>query len=294
MGAFTSDWLALREPADAGARSVRLVRRLNDRLAGLDVIRALDLGTGTGANVRFLRDYLLPRQQWLLVDGDSRLLEEAAVQCQPADVQRVDLEVELQSGEPGIFAGRHLVAASALLDLVSARWLHAMAAKCRRAGAAVLFALTYDGEMRCAPIAPGDAMIRDLVNQHQRTDKGFGPALGPAAAQEAAEAFAALGYHVETQRTPWVLTEMSDGTGSSAAHSIELQRRLINGWAAAAAEVAAHRSEEIEGWRRARLAHVEAHRSELIVGHVDLVAWLPRQVIGASNDPPIAGDDSVR
>ena len=40
---------------------------------------------------------------------------------------------------------------------------------------------------------PTDAEIVAAVNVHQRTDKGFGPALGPAAAQAAVEQFERLG-----------------------------------------------------------------------------------------------------
>jgi hypothetical protein len=276
MGTFTSDWLDLREPADTIARSVRLVRRLDERLAEHGVIRALDLGTGTGANVRFLRNHLSQRQDWLLVDGDLQLLEEARVRCSPVEVRQLDLQAELASEAPGVFADQHLVTASALLDLVSERWLRALASKCRAAGAAVLFALTYDGEIRCTPPEPVDEETRELVNGHQRTDKGFGPALGPDAAHAAIEAFSALGYHVEVEQTPWVLPGPSDSDLGLPARSLELQRQLINGWAAAASEMAPHRPEQIDTWRMTRLAHVSTGGSQLIVGHVDLVAWLPR------------------
>ncbi len=55
-----------------------------------------------------------------------------------------------------IFDGRALVTASALLDLVSERWLRALAARCAGHGAAVLFALSYDGRIVCSPEDPDD------------------------------------------------------------------------------------------------------------------------------------------
>ena len=54
MGTFDPDWLALREPADVAARSARLTRLVGEALQGRAVLRALDLATGTGANVRYL------------------------------------------------------------------------------------------------------------------------------------------------------------------------------------------------------------------------------------------------
>src|SRR5260221_693568 len=97
--------------------------------------------------------------------------------------------------------GRALVTASALLDLVSEEWMGPLAARCAAAGASVLFALTYDGRIVCTPEDPEDAAIVALVNEHQRTDKGFGPALGPAATDAAERVFAQAGYRVQRARS---------------------------------------------------------------------------------------------
>ena len=85
-----------------------------------------------------------------------------------------------------------LVTCSALLDLVSESWLRGVAGRCRDSGAIVMFALTYDGQMSCKPADSEDAHVRLLVNRHQLTDKGFGPALGPAALDTAETIFAEL------------------------------------------------------------------------------------------------------
>jgi hypothetical protein len=117
-------------------------------------------------------------------------------------------------------------------------------------------------------------LIRGLVNRHQQTDKGFGPALGPAAAGAAERCFAGLGYRVECESSPWVLRP--DARNPAARYAAaELQRQLIQGWAEAASENAPDRLASIEAWRARRLAHVDANRSHLIVGHTDLAAWLP-------------------
>jgi hypothetical protein len=165
-----------------------------------------------------------------------------------------------------LFKGRALVTASALLDLVSDAWLEALVSRCFEAGAAVLFALTYNGRIDYAPAEPEDDWIRDLVNQHQRMDKGLGPAAGPTATMRAAELLAAAGYHVEREASDWVLTSRESRT---------LQRELIDGWAKAAIEAAPEEVAVIDDWRKRRLAHVDAGDSQLIVGHKDLGAWLP-------------------
>ncbi len=259
MGDFNAEWLALREPIDAASRSTRLTRAVAAALPRYRSIDILDLGAGTGANVRFLAGKLPLPQRWLLIDRDQRLLNHASAwpsQC--LDLRRAVLDAAL-------FDGRALVTASALLDLVSDAWLQALVARCRETGAAVLFALTYDGRIDFAPAEPEDDAIRELVNQHQRTDKGFGPAAGPTAAARAGELLTAAGYHVEREASDWVLSPESSA----------LQRQLIGGWAAAASAVSPDRSRVIADWSARRMAHVDAGRSQAIVGHKDLAAWLP-------------------
>ena len=55
MGGFSADWLALREPSDARARSAALTAAVLDRLGGGTEVRILDLAAGTGANVQIPR-----------------------------------------------------------------------------------------------------------------------------------------------------------------------------------------------------------------------------------------------
>ncbi len=52
MSGFSADWLALRAGADARARDTGLAERLKSHFAGRSALRVLDLGTGTGANLR--------------------------------------------------------------------------------------------------------------------------------------------------------------------------------------------------------------------------------------------------
>jgi hypothetical protein len=163
-----------------------------------------------------------------------------------------------------VLTGRDLVTASALLDLVSEDWLHVVTQACRDHGTAVLFALSYDGRIVCSPPEPEDDRVRNLVNRHQRTDKGFGPALGPAAAACVAGQLEALGYDVRREPSDWVLGP----------HEDELQRQLIEGWADAAVAVAPIDAAVIATWRIQRLAHVAEGRSRLVVGHEDVGAFI--------------------
>ncbi|MBM3779451.1 MAG: class I SAM-dependent methyltransferase [Acidimicrobiia bacterium] len=280
-------WLALREAADAEARSSHLTTLVAGHLATVSgAIRVTDLATGAGSNLRHLIPHLPPRQRWLAVDRRATLLEAlvertvtwassrklwAVVRGNRLEIRGAPLECVVEPyardlasvDDDALFAGCHLVTASALLDLVSESWLKGLSARCSEVGAAVLFTLSYDGRTTCAPAEPDDALVLDLFNQHQRTDKGLGgPAAGPAAAGAAARIFVAAGYQVETAPSDWVLGP--DAT--------DMQTYLIDGWTAAATDAAPGHRERIAAWRAVRLSHVSAGRSHVVVGHTDLAA----------------------
>lgn len=284
-----STWLQLREPVDASARSESLTRTIVDALAHRETVQVLDLATGTGSNLRYLAPRLQGRQRWLVIDRDSTLLallpelmsswgtdrryhvdtisgSECVIRNEQLECQVESRSLDLNSLDAvDIFAGRHLVTASALLDLVSERWLITLAARCREVGAAALFAMTYNGWSSCSPAEPEDEMIRELLNRHQKTDKGLGgSAAGPDAASCAARCFADSDYRVWTEPSDWTL--------GSPEH--ELQRRLIDGWARAATELAPDNASGIAQWRARRIGHVDAGRSRIVVGHFDVAATL--------------------
>ena len=286
MDESLSDWLAVREPADLTARSATLVERVRHALASTDTVRGLDLCTGTGSNLRYLIDRLPGRQTWLAADRDARLLEELPTKLKTwADAHGYSMRTEgqvssLRGGrcecdvetramdlnrlDAGLFEGRNLVTASALLDLVSESWLRLLATRCREAGATALFTLTYDGRSSCDPVEPEDDMVRELMNMHQKTDKGLGGrAEGPDAWSVAERVFTEAGYRVECAPSNW-----SIGPPERA-----FQRMLIEGWARAAVEIAPERADTIADWLRRRLEHLEAGRSRIVVNHVDMVAW---------------------
>jgi len=291
MAESLSHWLGLREPADTAARSGVLTRTIAGAVPASEPVCVLDLATGTGSNIRYLMDRLPGRQRWLAVDRDAALLADLRERmsswgaargynvrtgAERCIIRGADLECDVETRQMDlgamddreIFAGRHLVTASALLDLVSAQWLRALATHCRDAGASALFTLTYNGRSSCVPVEPEDDMVRDLMNRHQKTDKGLGgPAAGPDAVACAERCFAEAGYRVRLEPSDWTL-------GPAAA---ALQRMLIEGWAGAATEMVRDRAPTIARWRARRLAHVGAGRSRLVVGHDDLAAWLPSE-----------------
>lgn len=284
MSRFDADWLRLREPADVRARDTAGTARLWRPGATPGPLRVLDLACGTGANLRYLAPRIGGVQDWLLVDADARLL--AALPAAMARwasaqgyrlgegggglsvagpgfrsrlrLQRLDLASRLEDLP---LEGYRLITASALLDLVSKEWLEAVLTRCRNAGADLLFALTYDGGTDLQPADAGDDRITALVNAHQRGDKGFGPALGPAATDIAEAIMGSRGYRVARRSSDWRI-----GPGERG-----LQEAILRGWRQAASEQLPRLRPSLDAWLARRLALVAGGRSRLRVGHQDLL-----------------------
>ncbi len=275
METFDADWLGLREAADRRARAPMLPARLCPAWRRCGWTRVVDLGSGTGANLRYLAPRLPPGQRWTLVDHDPRHMDRLRRLEPPPEVETVAaVSRDLAADGLAVVAGQNLVTASALLDLVSESWLAGLVRRCADNACGAYFALTYDGEVQWMTESaagwridddPDDGLVRDAVNRHQRSDKGFGPALGPAAAPRAAHLFREAGYDTWLAASGWRLEAADRG----------LADRLVEGWAAAAAGLRPETAARVGAWALRRRAAVSRGSFRVTVGHCDLLA-LPR------------------
>lgn len=262
---FAADWLTLREAADHRARSEALLTRLAVSLPRDRPLTVVDLGAGRGSNLRYLAPRLAGAQTWRVVDHDASLMADAAPAPAAADGAGVCVEPVVADLRDAAFdallAGANLVTAAALIDLVSRPWLERLATACAARRLPALIALSYDGCIDWSPAAPMDERLRLAVNRHQRRDKGFGPALGPAAWAAAATAFRAAGCRVGVAASPWQL-------GPADAPLVEA---LVDGWVAAASEQAPGQAAAFRRWGADR----RRGQPGLRVGHRDLLALPP-------------------
>ena len=278
MSGFSAAWLDLREAADHRARNRKLARALARHFDGWRPISVVDLGCGTGSNLRATAPLLGPEQHWIVVDVDEALLEAAVARLTAwadgadrqqdklvlskgakritVELRRADLARDLDAA---LGPNANLVTASALFDLVSSEFMARFAAALARRKSAFYTVLTYHGDQRWTPEHEADAALLDAFNAHQQGDKGFGPAAGPDATDALREAFGAAGYTVEEGESAWHL-----GAGDEA-----LIAELATGFAAAAGETAQVDARTIAAWRGIT-------RIGAVVGHTDTLALPPK------------------
>ena len=280
MSGFSPAWLALREPADHRARDASLQAAA---LAALPAApRLLDLGCGSGSNLRALAPHLPDGQRWRLVDHDSALLAAArdrlsiwadrvatvadgALHLEHAG-KRIEVRFEqadLARDVAAVLAGpADLVTAAAFFDLVAPVWIDRFCAALVARALPLLAVLTYDGAEHWLPRHPLDGAVLDAFHGHQANDKGFGPAAGPQASGLLEAAFRSAGWAVACAASPWRLAAPRDA---------DLIGELARGAANAVAETGRLAASDLDSWRAARIA---AQACE--IGHVDLYARPPR------------------
>jgi hypothetical protein len=248
-----ADWLALREPADAAARS----RELVERLPAADSHVIHDLGCGTGSMGHWLAPLLPGPQHWVLHDRDPGLLEIAAANLPAAEPRQSDIT---RLG-PDDLAGATLITASALLDMLSGDELCRLVSTCAGTGCPALLTLSVVGRVELTPADPLDGRVAAAFNDHQRRRR----LLGPDAAAVAREEFGRLGAEVLVRPSPWRL-------GPAQA---ELAAEWFRGWVGAACEQEAGLAAETGSYTRERLAQARAGQLAVTVDHTDLLV-LPR------------------
>lgn len=261
------DWLVLRAGVDDRSRSSELAHEAAALLpAGRQVVH--DLGSGSGAMMRWLAPQLPGPQRWVLHDADAGILEHrdsgpvADASGRPV-VCRTSVE-ELEELDASALVGATLVVASALLDVITAGEARTIVDACVEIGAPVLFSLTVAGRVEFDPPDEADQLFMNAFNAHQRRDADGRTLLGPDAVGVVRRMLTVAGWRVRAVDTPWNLTPV-DG---------ELIPEWLDGWLDAAVEQQPELAGLAAEYRARRRDQLTARELRVAVHHVDVLAWL--------------------
>ena len=278
MTGFSAQWLALREPADHRARDRTLQNKVCEQLANVArteqrAVRLIDLGCGSGSNLRALATSLPEQQHWTLVDYDPLLLaaaraaliawaDEVINESTSLTLRKNNkiLEIEFSQVDLARDIERVLawpadvITAAAFFDLVAESWLVRF---CQALRATLYTVLTYDGSEQWLPPHSADSAMLKAFHAHQKTDKGFGVAAGPDATSVMQRELTARGFQVTLASSPWKI----DQTEAAFIHA------LATGSAAAVRETGLLNELEVNQWLTARMS-----AQRCMVGHWDILA----------------------
>ncbi len=260
------EWLVLREPADAAARSTELAEGLRRHVPKGGRLVVHDLGGGSGALGRWLAPRLPGPQHWVVHDRDAGLLALAVADPPGPAADGAVVTVEARRSDitrlaPGDLAGASLVAASALLDMLTADELSGMLGACTAIGCPMLLAMTVAGRVALTPADPLDARVAAAFDGHQRRATTAGRLLGPDAVPAVVGALRGTGAEVVVRPSPWRL----------GARHADLAAEWLRGWIAAAWEQEPALAAEAGDYRARRLAQAAAGELGVTVDHADVL-----------------------
>jgi len=294
MSGFSAAWLALREPVDHRSRNSMLQNQVADFLQQRapvvpGLLHITDLGSGTGSNLRALAPHFGAIQSWTLVDYDADLLRAAhetllswadgVLDSNPpnsigvADILSGSIEplvitknrktiavrfrcADLLADYRGILnEPADLITSAAFFDLVAEPWL---ADFCAALTKPLYTVLTYDGKETWGPPNALDTDVLRAFHAHQSTDKGFGAALGPSAAERLQSLLQGKGFTTDCAPSPWRMDYRDHA----------LIEQLALGTASAVREMGMLANSAIDQWEQARC---QARFCE--IGHIDLFAY---------------------
>lgn len=266
LQAVSADWLALRGPADAAARSAALATAAAGLVAPGPVV-VHDLGSGTGAMLRWLAPRLRGPQSWVLHDRDGVILaQRPRTRVTDASGRAVSTTTSVEplaELAAAALRGASLVTASALLDVITLDEAAAIVVACQYAGAPALFALTVNGAVALEPADPLDEALQRAFNDHQRGAGSRRRLLGPDAVEIVDALFTAIGWEARVVPTPWRL----------GAEASELIAAWLAGWVGAAIEQQPELAGPADAYLRTRHAQLAAGALRVEIGHEDLIAW---------------------
>lgn len=277
MSGFSAQWLALREPVDHRARNEAVREAALEMFDGRDEAHLVDLGCGSGSNLRAMAAFLPRIQEWRLIDHDAELLTAARTALSLwADRHETEADGALRLEKDGktlfvifeeadlareldrVLSGRiDLVTSAAFFDLVAAPWIKTFCAALIARRLPLYTVLTYDGVEIWRPEHPADAAMLAAFHAHQASDKGFGPAAGPAAVACLSQAFGVVEWEIQIGQSAWILDTKDEA----------LIAMLAAGSAGAVAETKKVPAADIASWLASR-----RKATACVIGHEDFFA----------------------
>ncbi|WP_428528721.1 methyltransferase type 12 [Roseibium sp.] len=261
MSGFSATWLALREPLDLAARNNDVEAAFFGALSAAPP-KILDLASGAGSTVASLAG-AKPDIHWFLSDYDADLLSVAASRdyaTKPGSLQTREIDLAANLKELP-FDAVDAITTSAFLDLVSEKFLTQLVEAIVSSKKPFLACLTYDGRTGFSPAEPLDQDLCDAMNRDQKTDKGFGPALGPKAAEQAITLFEARGYRVVSGTSDWMIGPQ---------HA-DFLAEFLPGWVGIGVKQGVGKS-KADDWLESRRSQIADGTFTMTVGHLDFAA----------------------
>ena len=284
-----TQWLAHRFACDAQARHHEIEHKF---LAFFEqhqtALKVVDVGSGTGANVRYYFDRIPHTQEWTLIGQSTQLLDEG-VNSLSAFAQENDYGWQHQSNNTFVLTDAEktatiklvsgsiehieqladlpqadIVTANAVFDLLSFEQFDALVEKLAQHDVCLLATLNYY-ETSFLPFFKEDHRFLRWYHMHMKRPQPMGIAMGPDCSEEMLDLLAQHHMMIEQEGSQWHLKKCDSTMHRYLLHFIE--------HAIAELSLSPEEKQDFDAWINKKKDLCRQRELEIIVDHSDIFAY---------------------
>ena len=226
---FSKSWINMRVEYDNYSRSNILSNYLNKNNLVSDM-ELIDMCCGSGNFLIWLIKKDLSFNEYTLIDNDINLLKSIRSNLKRNCSKNIKIKsntnnmnlilsrdnlnsrVSIKRSDCDKFSYKtkkfHVISYSAVLDLMSKSSIIKALKKVNNLNI-IYFSLCFDGTVKWTPTNTFDKYILSFFNHHQRTDKGFGTALGSKSIDFVKRCANKQDMQITIKNSPWIIDNKS-------------------------------------------------------------------------------------
>ena len=283
-----AQWLAHRFACDAEARHDEIEHKFLDFFRQHQTsLKIVDIGSGTGANVRYYFDKIPHAQEWTLIEQSTYLLEEcrhslsafaqehnyswqaqgdaflltdteektATIKLVPGRLEHIEQLTDLPHTD--------VVTANAVFDLLSFEQFDALVSTLARHDVCLLATLNYY-ETSFLPFSDQDHRFTHWYHMHMKRPQPMGIAMGPDCSAEMLDLLAQHHMMIEQEGSQWHLKKCD----------LTMHRYILHFMKQAISELSLSQEEQrdFNAWLDRKKELCRQRELEIIIDHSDIFA----------------------